>query len=182
MTAHEPRTLGYYAASHWFMGAVLLALLGVLVLAVLNALNEIEAKAERQAVELTVRNMRTGMQFAMADALIRQREHEIEPWIGGNPVRWLETPPIGYRGDCSPEERQRLDVGAWCFDRVSRELVYKPRHLGLLRGRTDGDPCQQLAWRVTDELDGARAEGFFGARIVQDSTCAWAIDGEKVGK
>lgn len=182
MTAHEPRMLGYYAVSHWFQAAVVFVLLGVLALTILHALNEIEAKAERQSVELTVRNMRTGMQFAMADALVRKREHEIDAWIGSNPVRWLEIPPAGYRGGCSPEERQKLDVGAWCFDRVGRELVYNPRHLGSLHSQVDGKPCQQLVWRVTDGLESKHAEGFFGARIVQGSTCGWAIEGEKVGK
>lgn len=177
MMAHEPRTLGYYAASHWFQAAVVFLILGALALFLLRALNEVEGQAERQAVDLTLRNMRTGMQFAMAEALMRQRESEIAEWVGSDPTRWLEVPPAGYRGECSADERRDLTEGAWCFAREGRELVYRPRNTKYLRGVDDGQPCSELAWRVVQVDNGIVTRGFVGVRIEAASSCRWSDEG-----
>lgn len=177
MIAHEPRTLGYYAASHWFQAAVVFLMLGALALILLRALNEVEEQAERQAVELTLRNMRTGMQYAMAEAIMRQRESEIAEWAGSDPTRWLEVPPAGYRGECSPEERRDLPAGAWCFERDRRELAYRPRNVKQLHGLVDGQQCSQLVWRVVIVGDGGGGGGLVGVRIEPASTCQWFLEG-----
>ena len=139
--------------------------------------------AERQMVELMLRNMRTGMQYAMGEALMRQRENEIAAWAGGDPTRWLEVPPQGYRGECSVEERRNLPEGAWCFERDSRQLVYRPRNAKQLRDPGDGQACNQLAWRVVRVADGVVSGGFVGVRIEPASICRWFLEGvEKAGK
>ena len=177
MIAHEPRTLGYYAASHWFQAAAVFLMLGALALVLLRALNEVEAQAERQAVELTLRNMRTGMQFAMAEALMRQRESEVAAWAGSDPTRWLEVPPAGYRGECSAEERRNLPEGMWCFERGSQELAYRPRNAKQLRSLEDGQQCSQLAWRVVRVAGGAVKGTSGGTRIEAASPCRWFVEG-----
>ena len=183
MMAHEPRTLGYYAASHWFQAAVVFLILGALALILLRALNEVEEQAEKQVVDLTLRNMRTGMQYAMAEALMRQRESEIAAWAGSDPTRWLELPPAGYRGECSPEERRNLPEGTWCFESVSRELVYQPRNTKQLRDRGSGHHCSQLAWQVVRVADGAVEGAFVSVRIDATSPCRWFFEEvEKAGK
>ncbi len=171
MTAHEPRTLGYYAASHWFQSAVVFAMLGLLALVLLRTLNDVEAQAERQMVELTLRNMRTGMRFAAAEALMRQRESEIAAWAGSDPTRWLEVPPAGYRGECSAEDLRKIPVGAWCFERDSQQLAYRPRDTKRLRGPDDGLPCDLLAWRVVRIADRSGSSGPVGVRIEPASNC-----------
>ena len=173
MTAHEPRTLGYYAASHWFQSAVIFAMLGLLALVLLRALNDVEEQAERQTVELTLRNMRTGLQFAAAEALMRQREREIAAWAGSDPTRWLEIPPPGYRGECSAEERRDLPSGAWCFERDSRQLAYRPRDTKRLRGLGNELPCSELAWWVVRVADRSVSEGFVAVRIEAVSNCRY---------
>ena len=177
MTAHEPRTLGYYAASHWFQAAVVFLMLGALALILLRSLNEVEEQAERQMVELTLRNMRTGMQFAMAEAIMPQHEGEIAAWAGSDPTRWLEVPPVGYRGECSPEGRRNLPEGAWCFDSEHQELVYRPRNTKQLHGFVEGQQCSQLAWRVVSAGDGGEGGGSVGMRIEPASTCRWLLEG-----
>jgi hypothetical protein len=177
MTAHEPRTLGYYAASHWFQSAVVFLMLGALALFLLKALSDVEEQAERQAVELTLRNMRTGMQFAMAEALMRQREGEIANWAGSDPTRWLEAPPAGYRGECSAVDRASLPEGAWCFERESGQLVYRPRNARQLRGLVDGQQCGQLVWRVVKVGDGPVLGGLVDVRIEVASPCTWIVAG-----
>ena len=175
MIPHEPRSLGYFAASHWMQGAVVLVVLGSLAMGLLWALSDVKERAERQVVDLTVRNMRTGMQLAMGEALMQQREREIATWVGGNPVNWLGAPPGGYRGECSAEEGRALSGGEWCFERASRELVYRPNSVDRLRdSRVEKDnQCGQLRWRVARVSESASSAGFVGLRIESASTCQW---------
>ena len=178
MIPHEPRSLGYFAASHWMQGAVVLVVLGSLAMGLLWALNDVKERAERQTVDLTLRNMRTGMQLAMGEALMQQREREIDTWVGGNPVNWLGAPPGGYRGECSAEESSGLSGGEWCFERVSRELVYRPNsvdHLRDSRGEKSSQ-CDQLRWRVARVSESASSAGFVGLRIEPASTCQWILE------
>lgn len=173
MTPHEPRTLGYYAASHWFQSAVIFVLLAVLALVLLRALDEAEIRAERQAVELTVRNMRAGLQYAMSEALMHQQESEIAAWEGSDPTRWLQVRPAGYRGACTSVESKNLPEGAWCFERDGRRLVYRPRALMALHG-PENELCKELSWRVARVDGGAAHGGFIGVRIEPASGCGFA--------
>lgn len=172
MTPHEPRTLGYYAASRWFQSAVIFVLLAVLALVLLRALDEAEVQAERQAVELTVRNMRAGLQYAMSEALMHQQENEIAAWAGSDPTRWLQVRPAGYRGACSSVESKNLPDGAWCFERDGRRLVYRPRALTALHG-PENELCKELSWRVTRMDRGAAHGAFIGVRIERASACSF---------
>ena len=108
---------------------VLFVVVGLIAVGLISALGDATEQAERQIVELTIRNMRTGMQRAMGEALMHQREGEMASWAGSNPVRWLDSPPAGYRGECSTAESRALSGGEWCFERGRRELVYRPRNL-----------------------------------------------------
>ena len=180
---HETRRPEYFASSHWLQGAVFLVVVGALSYAIVQAVNEARDEAERLVVDLTIRNMRTGMQLAIGEAIMRQRENEIAAWAGGDPTRWLEVPPQGYRGECSVEERRNLPEGAWCFERDSRQLVYRPRNAKQLRDPGDGQACNQLAWRVVRVADGVVSGGFVGVRIEPASICRWFLEGvEKAGK
>lgn len=182
MIHRETRTLGYYAGSRWLQSAVFFLIVAALVLVLLRAMNEVEAQAERQAVELTLRNMRTGMQFAMAEALMRQRESDMAAWARSNPVRWLEVPPAGYRGECTVDERRDLPEGAWCFERESQELLFRPRNTKQLRRLDDGRQCSQLVWQVTQIADHAPSSGLVGVRIVPTSACGFVDGIEKARK
>lgn len=175
MIPHGSRTLGYFASSKWFQWAVLFLVLGSLTMGLLWALDDVKQRAEKQVVDLTLRNMRMGMLLAMGEALIQQREREIATWVGDNPVGWLGAPPVGYRGECSAEESGRLSGGGWCFERPSRELVYRPNSVEHLH-----DPvaekesrCVQLRWRVTRLSESASSSSFVGLRIESASTCQW---------
>lgn len=178
MISHEPRRLGYYAGKNWFQSAVLLLILGLVLLALLSTLNEAKEQAERQIVDLTIRNMRTGMQLAMGEALMRQREREMASWVGSNPVQWLATSPAGYRGDCSAEESGDLSGGEWCFERDRRELVYRPRQVEYLQGAEgkSQQQCSQLSWRVARTPGNEVSDGFVGLRIEAASSCHWLVE------
>jgi len=172
MTSHEPRTLGYYAGSRWFQWSVVCLVTGMLVLGLLSALKDVEARAERQMVDLTIRNMRTGMQLAMGEALMHQREGEIAGWAGSNPVRWLERPPAGYRGECSPISIKDLDQGIWCFAPESGNLFYKLRNQELaISAMVSAGECRLLSWRVERNAAGLKSDSFAGLRLVALGPC-----------
>ena len=175
----EIRRSGHDATSHWFEWAVLWVVVGLLAIGLLSALHDANERAERQAVELTIRNMRTGMQQAMGEALMQQRESEIAAWVGNNPVHWLGSDPAGYRGECSAAESRELPAGAWCFDRDRRELVYRPRHTSHLRipSADSGDRCNVLGWSVTRVPERMASGAFVGLKLAATADCRWVLGG-----
>lgn len=184
MIPREPRRLGYYATRNWFQHAVLFVVLGLFAIGLISALGDAKEEAERQMVELTIRNMRTGLQRAMGEALMHQREGEMASWVGSNPVRWLDSPPAGYRGECSTADSWALSGGEWCFERGRRELVYRPRNIDHLydsKGtmKAEGRRCDQLSWRVARAPTSAASGGFVGLRIEVASSCQWAPAGRQ---
>lgn len=174
---HEPRRLGYYAASKWFQAAVLFVVLGIFALALLSALSDVKQQAEREMVELTLRNMRTGMQLAMGEALMQQREGEIAAWVGSNPISWLGASPVGYQGECAPADGSGLKDGEWCFAGDRQALVYRPHGRERVRDVTGGgDSCRYLQWRVTSTAEQNAQQGFAGLRIENVGGCRWRAD------
>lgn len=75
-----------------------------------------EAQSERLAMTLAIRNMRTGLQLAMAEKLMRGEDKSIADLAETNPLELIGQPDggeIGARGD-------------WKFDAERHELVYRP--------------------------------------------------------
>ncbi|MFT3849237.1 MAG: hypothetical protein QM739_11380 [Propionivibrio sp.] len=141
-------------------------------------LDDLGERVEKQSVELTIRNMRTGMRLAMGEALMHQQEADIATWAGGNPVRWLGSPPAGYRGECEGEARQDLPKGEWCFDPRRRELLYRPYNTDHLRAPSSGgeDICSVLRWRVARAPEALISGGFAGLRLETASLCEWLAE------
>lgn len=177
MIEHEPQGGGYYAASHWFQGGVVLIVLVGLIFALLSALDEAKARSEQLIVELTVRNMRTGMQLALGEAMMQQRAPGREFRAGQNPLAWLGSEPAGYVGGCPLSGRQDLPPASWCFDERQEVLVYRPRAVQHLRAAAGDQPnaCAELAWRV--ERSGDSARGTVGWRIEEVTGCRWSLEG-----
>lgn len=175
----QPWRLGYYAASHWFQGAVLLAVLALIFNGLMSALNDASERAEKQGVELTIRNMRTGMKLAMGEAMMQQREGEMAAWVGSNPVRWLGSPPGAYRGECSVEESRNLSGGEWCFERNRRQLLYRPHRPDRLHPLPPGSElqCSHLSWRVERAPESVVSAGFVGLRLEAVAPCQWVQEG-----
>ena len=137
----------YYAGSNWLRWSVFVVAITVFSVWLLTALRQMQTMGEKTMVELTVRNISTGLKVAMSEAVIEQRGGEIAAWVGTNPVRWLVAPPLGYIGEC--RRGDEYAVGAWCFESVSGDLVYRPRNptgLKLKVGR--GDEPKVLRWRI----------------------------------
>ena len=120
------------------------AVITVLALVALERLQEVQEVSEKTVVDSTLRNISSGLRYAMSEHIIHGEEFRIAELIGSNPVRWLAQPPEGYHGEfaAAPE---RLPDGAWFFDTTRRELCYRPkldRHLEIEGG------AHQLCWRI----------------------------------
>ena len=152
--------------------SVALAVVGVVVVYLLDALYYALEQAERTVMEATIRNMDSGLRVEIATRTIHGQEASIGDLVGANPVQWLERPPVGYTGSCGRE----LLPGGWCFDAMTREIVYRPRadrHLAYLDPSGTG-----LRWRVASaaEMAGRRSgsPGSAGAiRVFSTTSFAW---------
>lgn len=51
---------------------------------------DLQEEVEKTQVELNVRQMRSGLQWAMGEALLQGKTAEIASWVGSNSMRWLD--------------------------------------------------------------------------------------------
>lgn len=169
MSEENPHLLGYNAGSHWLVGVSSLIVIAILALWLASALLDAEEQAEKLEVEMTVRNLRTGLQWAKGDAIIHGRLNEMPAWVGSNPVRWLATTPRGYIGDCPVNGE--IDDGIWCFDALRGELLYRPRHVKHLRLKK---PAERplIGWKVVAE-NTKNSDGLIGLRVQNVTPYEW---------
>ena len=119
-----------------FEFAITVAILGVLAAALLVRLDAIQAEAERTEVELTVRNIRVGIQLAIGERIMRGEEERIGEVAEASPMDFLGHRPRGFTAG-----RVAETPGQWAYDPLTRELSYLPRlpqafdHVGELRWR-----------------------------------------------
>ena len=125
-----------------FEFAVTVAIFGVLAMALLMRLNAIQAEAERTEVNLTVRNIRVGIQLAIGDRIMRGEEDRIGEVAQASPIDFLGHRPRGFGAGSFPEES-----GQWAYDPVRRELSYLPR---LPEAFAD---ARELRWRYVARVD-----------------------------
>lgn len=140
----------------WLEFAVSASVISLLAFFTLGALWRAQGQAEATLVDLTLRNMATGLRFKQLDLLLRGDAPGMAALAGANPVAWLGGPPANYlgEGDGDPPARQP----AWYFDKRRGELAYRPGAgtFPLPEG------AAELRWRV--ERSGGSA-AMPGARI-----------------
>jgi general secretion pathway protein G len=113
--------------SGWFEFALAAVSLSALAGVLLHQLIEYPSLAERAVVDLTLRNMRSGLRWQVAERLLRGRAGDLASLEGANPVLMLARPPDGYAGEFGAREAAPRDPGTWYFDRERRQLAYLPR-------------------------------------------------------
>ena len=122
--------------------AVVVAVFGVLATLLLARLHQIQAEAERTEVDLTVRNIRVGIQLAIGERIMRGDEGRLDEVTRASPIDFLGHRPRGFT-----DGRVALDEGQWAWDPVRRELSYLPRLPAAF-----GD-AKELRWRYVARTD-----------------------------
>lgn len=122
---------------------VLSALIAVFGVLLLRALVDLQDEAERLAVDLTIRNMNSGLALQQAERIMSGRENTLRELVAQNPVDWLKNAPDGYIGEATCDER--LHEGQWAWGVARKTLYYRPKQANWLAGQGSG-PC--LTWRV----------------------------------
>jgi len=130
----------------WLEFSVVAAVLAAIVGSLLTALLYYEELAEAAVVQLTVRNIRSGLRYQIADRLVQGRTSEMAQLLRENPVAWLERPPDGYVGTVRAADAESLPQGSWFFDVERDEVGYVPRHSVYLGVESGG--LTILRWRV----------------------------------
>lgn len=125
-----------------FEFALTVAIFGVLAAVLLARLNAIQAEAERTEVDLTVRNIRVGIQLAIGERIMRGEEQRIGEVAQASPVDFLGHRPRGFTDDTVSQA-----AGQWSYDPVRRELAYLPRLPEAFADATE------LRWRYVARLD-----------------------------
>ena len=119
---------------------VLIAALG---LALLAALKSLQDEGERLAVELTIRNMNSGLFLLQAERVAAGRVEALRELAEQNPVDWLRSAPTGYVGEQGCPEA--LAAGQWCWNPAQHQLYYFPQGGNWLK---NGAGAPWLTWRV----------------------------------
>lgn len=122
--------------------AITVAIFGVLAAALLARLDAIQAEAERTEVNLTVRNIRVGIQLAIGERIMRGEEARIREVAEASPMDFLGHRPRGFT-----EGRVAAASGEWAYDPVRRELSYLPRLPEAF------DHARELRWRYVARVD-----------------------------
>lgn len=131
-----------------FEFAIVVAIFGVLAALLMARLNAIQAEAERTEVDLTVRNIRVGIQLAIGERIMHGQEERIGEVAQASPIDFASD-PAGERPRNFSRGRFPEAPGQWAYDPLSRELTYRPRLPGAF-----GD-AKELRWRYVAQTDAA---------------------------
>lgn len=129
--------------------SVMLAVLALIWLAALNRLHEVQEMGEKTAVEMTIRNIQSGLRLEMSERIMTKHESSIVEMAGSNPVNWLEKKPDNYLGEF-PGIPDRFSSGSWYFDTSRHEISYRP----ALQHNLECRQCEKiggdiiLSWRI----------------------------------
>lgn len=130
----------------WFEFWVVAAVLAVLTGSLFTALLYYEELGEATVVQVTVRNIRSGMRFQIADKLTQGRAWDLVSMVEANPLAWVASSPDGYVGEVRNADIGLLPGGSWFFDTDRAELGYIPKltfHLWVPIGQPT-----LLRWKV----------------------------------
>ncbi|HWH47135.1 MAG TPA: hypothetical protein VN664_04980 [Burkholderiales bacterium] len=102
---------------------VAIALIAIFVGVLMERALYYQEYAEKTAMEMTAKNIRTGLRYKVADLILDNRMAEISTLADENPLNVLAEKPPNYLGEL--DSAPMVDPkGQWYFDRRNRELVY----------------------------------------------------------
>jgi general secretion pathway protein G len=125
---------------------VCIALIGVFAGVLLDRLLYYEEAAEKAVVELQATTLKVALQVHVGDLISRNQKLDYAVIARENPMRWLEHPLVGYRGEFSTDAAAQLPKGSWYFDRSTAELVYLVKLDRNFRPASDG--AARVRWHI----------------------------------
>jgi general secretion pathway protein G len=99
---------------------VVLLLAGLL----LDRLLYYQEAAEKARTELEIVELKVALQARIGALLAEHNVVNYGALARENPVKWLDEPMPGYRGELGPAEAELMKGGTWYFDREAAQLVY----------------------------------------------------------
>lgn len=111
----------------------------VLFIALVERLFYYEEYAEKTVTELTITNMRTGLNLRKAEMLASFVQGQPVEVLGENPMVWLPAPAPNYSGEFQGHAPEQAGDGIWYFDRGARELAYRPNRMRHFVPGPDGE-------------------------------------------
>ncbi|HQR04209.1 MAG: hypothetical protein JSR19_08455 [Proteobacteria bacterium] len=126
---------------------IVIALLGAVFL---SRIADIERQTEQLAVDLTIRNIRVGLQLAIGERIMEGREDSLADLLVADPLEFLGRVPEGYFNEPGPPPAS----ARWHFSRARHELTYWPRQPEAFGGR------RELHWQLRAvSVRGGRVDG-----------------------
>ena len=124
--------------------AVAVAIVGILATILLQRLFYYQGEAERVAVEHTVANVRTALEFKVTQGKLPGGSIDLTILAEQNPLNLLKNKPPNYSGEFFQPADEDIGKGNWCFDRYDKSLIYL-----LNNGNSFGDaPSKRLKFKV----------------------------------
>ena len=111
-------------ASSVLESAVVVALIGVFAGLLLERLVYYQEAAEKAVMELEANTLKLALQVHIGDLIARNEALDYAQIARENPMRWIDRPPVKYRGEFYGDVSEDLPKGSWYFDRSNAELVY----------------------------------------------------------
>lgn len=146
---------------------VVAAVIGVLVSVFLDRVLFYQERTEKWVMEMTARNIRTGLRMQLADMMIHNRQSEIPLLAEVNPINWLASKPSNYLGEYDGPEPEEIQASGWYFDVKDKTLVYLPDMTGHFQ--PDHAGRKRVRYRVApvygrDKENGGAADN----KVVED--------------
>jgi len=123
---------------------VAVAVVGILATILLQRLFYYQGEAERVAVEHTVANVRSALEFKVAQGKLPGGSIDLTILAEQNPLNLLKNKPANYAGEFFQPSDDDVGKGNWCFDRYDKSLIYL-----LNNGNSFRDaPSKRLKFKV----------------------------------
>lgn len=149
---------------------LVIALIGILSVAFLVRLRDVQAAAERAAVSSALDSLQAGLWAAAATRMVGEGEGGVVRLAGENPFLHLQARIPGYSGAWLGAGTGA--PGSWFFDVKNLKIVYLPRfHDNFFM---DGDKRNVVEFQIVlYDSGGSARRGFNGIGIAGDCACAW---------
>ena len=129
----------------------------------------LEVAAEATAMELMIRNIRSGVMAEVAGLLIEGDYAGIVRLAGANPMGVMDTPAWVYRGRLKEGDMLDVESGLWYYNEDQKQLVYYVVNTDYFQVDENGPARVRLKFRLIYDdrnKNGEYDEGIDQARSV----------------